>query len=173
MRGHRVAVADVCAVQGGAWDSGDAACVDDSRGVGRERDTGMVGGLGRVEHVAKAEPSRDRVGISDSARVEPWACVLHGEGADNTDRMRGDRVEVRDICEVQGGAWGSGDAARGDYGRGAGRERDTGMVCGLGRSEHGAQTEPGRDRVGISDSAWVEPCGYSCHGDGPVRTDGM
>jgi hypothetical protein len=47
-----VGVADVGAVQGGSRDSGDTACVDDSRGLGRERDTWMVGGLGRVEHVA-------------------------------------------------------------------------------------------------------------------------
>jgi len=47
-------------------------------------------------------------------------------------------VGVRDIGEVPGDAWGSGDTAGGAHGRGAGRERDTGMVGGLGRDELGA-----------------------------------
>ena len=42
--------------------------------------------------------------------------------------MRGDGVGVGDVGEVRGGAWGSGDAAGGDDGRGSGREREPGMV---------------------------------------------
>jgi hypothetical protein len=133
-----VEVRDICGVQGGAWGSGHAARGDDGRGAGRERDTGMVGGLGRSEHGAQTKPGRDRVGISDSAWVEPCGCSCHGDGAVRTDDMRGDRVGVGDVCAVQGGAWGSKDAAFGNHGRGAGRKRDTGMVSGLGRDEHGA-----------------------------------
>jgi hypothetical protein len=52
--------------------------------------------------------------------------------------MRGDGVGVGIIGEVPGDAWGSGDPTSGDDGRGARRERDTGMVGGLGRGERGA-----------------------------------
>ena len=48
-------------------------------------------------------------------------------------------MDVADIREVPGDAWGSGDTTGSDDGRGAGRERDTGMVGGLGRDRHGAQ----------------------------------
>ena len=66
--------------------------------------------------------------------------------------MRGDGVGVGDIGEVHGVAWGSGDTAGGDDGRGAGRERDGGVVGGRGgRDERGAETEPGGDGVGVGD----------------------
>ena len=39
---------------------------------------------------------------------------------------------------------------RGDHGRDAGRQRDTGMVGRLGVIERDAPSEPSRDRVGIS-----------------------
>ncbi len=50
---------------------------------------------------------------------------------------RGQRGEV-DIGAMPCGARGSEDASCGDEGRGEGRERDTGMVGGLGSGEHGA-----------------------------------
>jgi hypothetical protein len=43
------------------------------RGAGRERDTGLVGGLQRAERDGQAEPGGDRVGVSDGARVERWS----------------------------------------------------------------------------------------------------
>jgi len=44
-------------------------------------------------------------------------------------------VEVGDIGEVPGDAWRSGDTASCDDGRGARRERDTGVVIGYGVNE--------------------------------------
>jgi hypothetical protein len=38
MRGDRVGVGDVGAVQGGAWGLGDASCGDDGRGAARQYD---------------------------------------------------------------------------------------------------------------------------------------
>jgi len=46
MRGDRVGVGDIGEVPGDAWSSGDTASCDDSRGAGREHDTGVLGGLG-------------------------------------------------------------------------------------------------------------------------------
>ena len=116
-------------------------------------DAVLVGGLGRDERDAQAEPGGDRVGVSDGTRVEHGACDVHGAGSGGADGVRGDGVAVGDIREVPGDAWGSGDTAGGDDGRGAGRERDTGLVGGLGRAERDAQAEPGGDRVGVSDGA--------------------
>ena len=80
--------------------------------------------------------SGDRVGIADSTRFQPLACWFDGDGADRGDGMRGDRVGVGDIGAMLGGARGSDDESCGYDGRGEGRERDTGMVGGLGRGEH-------------------------------------
>ena len=55
--------------------------------------------------------------------------------------MRGDGVAVGDISKLRDDAWGSGDTAGGDDGGGAGRERDTGLVGGLGRAERDAEAE--------------------------------
>ena len=94
MRGDGVAVGDISEVRGDAWGSGDTAGGDDGGGAGRERDTGMVGGLGRVERDAEAEPGGDRVGVSDGTRVEHGACDVHGAGSGGGDGVRGDGVEI-------------------------------------------------------------------------------
>ena len=66
--------------------------------------------------------------------------------------MRGDGVGVGDIGEVHGVGRVERDTAGGDDIRGAGRERDGGVVGGRGgRDERGAETEPGGDGVGVGD----------------------
>jgi hypothetical protein len=124
LRGDRVGVGDIGAMPCGAWGAGDASCGDDGRGEGRERDTGMVGGLGRGEHVAQAEPGGDRVSVSDGTRGEHGACRLDGDGAVRADGLRGDRVGVGDIGAMPCGARGAGDASCGDDGWGAARQYD-------------------------------------------------
>ena len=100
MRGDGVGVGDIGEVHGDARSAGDTAGGDDGGGAGRERDTGMVGGLGRVERDAEAEPGGDRVGVSDGARVEHGACDVHGAGSGGADGVRGDGVAVGDIHHV-------------------------------------------------------------------------
>jgi len=126
-----VGVGDIGAVQGGARDSGDAAnnC-DDGRGAIWEHERAMVSGRWLGQHDASGKQGGDGIGGSDSARVEPWACGVHGDGAVRTDEMRGDKVGVGDIGAMPCGAWGSGDATCGDDGRGAVRERDGGIFSG-------------------------------------------
>ena len=87
MRGDRVAVGDIGALHGGAWGSEDASCGDDGRGEEREQDGGILSGPWLFERYVKKEPCGYWVGISDGARVEPWACGLHGDGAVRPDWM--------------------------------------------------------------------------------------
>ena len=130
MRGDGVGVGDIGEVHGVGRGKGDTANGDDGRGAGRERDRGVVGGRRRRgERDAGGEPSGDGVGVSDGTRGVDGACDVHGEGTGGAHGMRGDGVGVGDIGEVHGVAWGSGDTAGGDDGRGAGRERDGGVVC--------------------------------------------
>jgi len=68
---------------------------------------------------------------------------------------------IRDIGEVSGNAWRSGNTASDDNGRGVGRERDKGMDVGLGVMECDAAAEPSGDSVGADDDTWGdhEACG--------------
>ena len=102
---------------------------------------------------SKQQKSRNnRIGVSNGTRGGDGACDVHGEGTGGGDGMRGDGVGVGDIGEVHGVGRGEGDTAGGDDGRGAGRERDGGVVGGRGgRDERGAETEPGGDGVGVGD----------------------
>jgi len=81
MRGDRVGVGDIDEVPGDAWRSGDTASGDDGRGAGRERDAGIVDGLGVIERDATAEPSGDRVGVGDDPRGEHGTCEVHRAGS--------------------------------------------------------------------------------------------
>jgi len=166
MRGDGVGVGDIGEVHGDAWRSGDTAGGDDGRGAGRERDTGLVGGLEVIERDATAEPSGDRVCVSHYTRGEHGACDVHGEGTGGAHGMRGDGVGVGDIDEVPGYAWRSGDTASGDDGRGAGRERDAGIVGGLGIVDRDAMAEPSGDRVGVGDDARGGHGACDLHGAG-------
>jgi len=87
--------------------------------------------------------------------------------------MRGDGVGVGDIGEVPGDAWRSGDTASGDDGRGAGRERDAGMVDGFGVIEDDTTAEPTRERVGVGDDPRGEHGACDVHGAGSGGAHGM
>jgi hypothetical protein len=128
MRGDRVGIGDIGAVQGWARGSGDASCGDDGRGAIRQRDRSILNGQWQGERDEGIQQGGDRVGICDSARCWFWCCCFHGDGAGRADGMRGDRVGVGDIDAVQGGARSSGDASCGDDGRGAIRKRDSGIL---------------------------------------------
>ena len=100
MRGNRVGVGDVGAVQGGARGSGDASCGDDGRGAIRQRDRGLLDGHWQGERDEGIQQGGDRVCLGDGARVEPGTSSFHGDGTVRADGMRGDRVGVRDLFTV-------------------------------------------------------------------------
>ena len=60
---------------------------------------------------------------------------------------------VGDVDEVHGGARGSRHASGGDDGRGAGRERESGMVDRGTWPEHHAKGQPSWDEIDIGDGA--------------------
>ena len=130
MRGDRVGVGDIGAVQGGARGSGDASCGDDGRGAAWQRDRSILDGHWECERDEGIQQGGDRDCIGDVSRGWVWCCDFDGDGAVRADGMRGDRVGVGDIVEMQCGAWGSGDASCGDDGRGAIWQRDRGILIG-------------------------------------------
>ena len=122
-------VGDIGAVQGGARVLGDETyCVVSWREI-REHERGMVGGRWLGQRDASGKQCGDGIGTSDGARLEPWACGFHGDGAGRADGMQGYSVGVGDISAMPCGEWGSGDAACGDDGRGETRQHDEGILC--------------------------------------------
>ncbi len=80
---------------------------------------------------------------------------------------------VGDICEVFGVARGSWHTSSGDDGRGAGRERDTGVVGRHGSAEQDAWAEPSGDRVGVSHGARIEHGACELHRESSSGADGL
>ena len=173
MRGDRVGVGDVDEVHGGARGSRHASGGDDGRGAGRERESGMVDRGTWPEHHAKGQPSWDGIDIGDGAWSQHGAGVVHGTGEGGSDRMRGDRVGVGDVDEVHGGARGSRNASGGDDGRGAGRERESGMVDRGTWPEHRRERQPSWDGIDIGDGAWSQHGAGVVHGTGEGGSDRM
>ncbi len=88
--------------------------------------------------------------------------------------MRGDRVGVGDIDEMQGDTLGSGDASCGDDGRGAIRQYDGSILSGPWLCQrHVVSRKPGGHGVGVSDGARGEHGAFFHDGDGAVRTNRM
>jgi len=87
--------------------------------------------------------------------------------------MQGDRVDVGDISKVPGDALRSGDAASCDDGRGARRERDTGVVSRHGFDERDARAEQRGDRVDVGDDARGQHGACDVHGAGTGGAHGM
>ena len=95
----------------------------------------MVGGWGDGECDERGESCWFNTFCCVCAGSMAGACEVHGAGTGGADGMRGDGVGVGDIGTVPGDAGRSGDAAGGDDGGGAGRERDTSVVGGRGDDE--------------------------------------
>ena len=87
--------------------------------------------------------------------------------------MRVDRLGVGHIGEVPGDAWGLGDTASGDDGRGAGRKRDAGMMTRLGVMKRDATTELSGDSVGVSDDTRADHGACGVHRSGSGEAHGM
>ena len=53
---------------------------DNGRGVGRESDAEMDGGLGIIERDTTVEPSGDRFNVGDDTRDDHKVCGVHWAG---------------------------------------------------------------------------------------------
>ena len=120
MRVDTVAVGDVGEMSNRTWRSWDSTGGDDGGRTGIKHDPGVVGGYGFAEHQSSGEQGRHGLGVSDGAWSEHGAGVLYKQGGRGQIKLRGDRVAVGDIGEVQGRTRGAGHAAGGDDGRGEG-----------------------------------------------------
>ncbi len=141
------------AVQGGSRGTGDEESGDDDSNENKQRNQSIFCGHWQFERYLEIQQGRDRFDVCDSAREGYWGCSFHGDDAVRTDRMQGDRVGVRDIDAVQGGAWGSGHAASGDDDRGAVGQWDSSILFGFYQNVRDEGIQQGRDSVGISDGA--------------------
>ena len=140
--------------------------------------SGVVGGRGGLERDASTEPSRDRVGVDDGARIEHGACGIHSMGENRAHWMRGDALAVGDVCAVSCCARGKRNSSDGDDGRGRCGEREPGLVGGHRRTECDVATKPSRDGVGVDDGTRIEH-GIGCihitrqRGTHGMRGDGV
>ena len=164
---------DVGEVPGRTWRKGHTAGGDDGRRSGRKHDSGVDLQRWECKLDASEQSCRHRIGFIDSARGEHGAVELHAHDTTERDDLRIDGMGVGDIGEVPGGTRQSRHEAGGDDGRGAGRERDEGMVDRCTRAEHGGLAEPCRHRIGINHGAWGEHGACGVHGATPGVAHGM
>ena len=87
--------------------------------------------------------------------------------------MRGDRLAIGDVGEVQCGPWGGGDSTCCDDCRRLESKCDAGVECGRRPGESNAVIESGRDRVSIDDGARGEHGHCNVHGAISLRQDRM
>ena len=156
MRSNRLGVGDVGEVSCGSRVEGYSSGSDDCWGAGRECDTGLECQQWMDQCDPSWKPSWIRLDISHGAWGELWPCYIHRADSGGAHGMRGIGLGVGDVGEMPGGAWSTGYQTSGDDGRGAGRERDTGMVSRRGSSECGAAGKPCRNRVDLADPSWIE-----------------
>jgi hypothetical protein len=142
MRGDGVAVGDFGAVSCGARGSRDTSDVDDGRGAWGKHDAGVVGGHSRAEQDAASEPRRHGIGVDHRARIEHGGGGAYSAGEGGAHGMRGDGMAVGDVGAVSCGSRGSRDAAGGDDGRVARRERDAGVVDGHSKTQQVSTGKP-------------------------------
>jgi hypothetical protein len=155
LRGDGVGVGDVGAVLGGAWVSGHSSGDVDRRGAEREHDGRLVRGRDRDERDGTGQCSRDGVSVGDGTRGRAGAAGAYRSCEDRRDGMRGDRVGVGDVGAVSDIFWVEGDAAGGDDGGRAVRERQRHVLGGCGRHERGRTVKRCGDGVSVVDGAWV------------------
>jgi hypothetical protein len=133
----------------------------------------MFSGCLRAKSGSSKEPRWDGIDIDDGAWGEHGAGVVHWPGETGTNRMRGDTVAVGDVGQVHGRTRGSKLASPCDDGRGAGRERESGMVIRPRVDEHHAHGQPCWDGIDIGDGAWDEHGAGVVHGSVETGADRM
>ena len=137
----------VSAVSRRAWLDGDPALGDDrGRACWQRVGGGVDGGQRSEQH--DAEKSRcDRVGKLHCARVECWACRIHGPSTNHEHRVRADGVGVGYVCAVPGRAWGDAELANACDKWSECGEREHCVFERCRGVERAAASERGRDRV--------------------------
>jgi hypothetical protein len=139
MRGDSVGVGDIGAVSCWTRCRRDTAVGHDSRGAKRKHKSGLVGGLRITARHAECEwnsqPRRHGIGVDDGTRIEHGIGIVYSAGEGGTHGMRGDGVDFSNVCAVSCVSRGRTDTSGGHDGRGAGGERDTGVVGGHIRPE--------------------------------------
>jgi hypothetical protein len=155
MRGDGVGVGDVDAVLGILGNKGDAAGGDDSGRAVRERQRHVLGGCWRHERDRAIQQRRNWVSVGDGTRGRAGACFVYSVGTNGGDGMRGDGVGVGDVGAVPGVFWGERDAAVGDDGGRAVRQRQRHALGGCWRHERDRTVQRCGDGVSVGDGAWV------------------
>jgi len=169
-----VGVRDIRKVSDGAWRSGDTVRGGDGRDAGRQYDADMV--FGSCEHQSGAldQPCWHWIIDAYSTWGKHRACDIHGQGTRRAHGMRGNRVGIGDINDMQGLSiciWWL--PAGCDDGGGATRERDTGMVGRFHCCECDATTESCCDRISVRDDTRGEHGACDVHGAGTGGALGM
>jgi len=128
-------------VPGGAGLAEIGACGGDGRDPIGERDACVVDGRAGLERDAGREPTSSWIVFGDGARGQHGEDGIHGAGSEGADGMRGDRVGLRHIGEVPGGAGLTGIEACGGDGTDPIGERDTYVVDGRAGLERDASCQ--------------------------------
>ena len=173
MRVDRVGVGDVSEVPAGTWSRGHSSISDDGRAPDCKCESGLVCRHVEYEQDASREPCGDGLSINDGAWVKHGDREVHGTRSHRAHGMRGDRLAIGDIGEVQCGTWGGRDSTCCDDCRRPERQFDDGVECGRRQCESNAGIESGRDRVSIDDGARGEHGHCSAHGASSVWQDRM
>ena len=174
MRGDGVGIGHVDEVQGRAGYFGDKTSGHDDWAEIGERNRGVVRGHGRTQSFSLVEPGECWGKIDDSAWGKHWEDGIHRTGSGRADRMRGDRVGIRHVGEVQGRTGGIRDAARGSDGRRAVRKYFGGVFDRRFKSKHSDCIEPPGWWTSLGNCARDGPreC-WGKHRANPVGTDRM
>jgi hypothetical protein len=173
MRGDGVGVGDVGAVPDILGGEGVAAFDDYGGRAVRERQPHVLGGCGRDERDRTIQQRRNWVSVGDGTRGRAWACFVYSGGADGGDGMRGDGVGVGDVGAVPDVPGDEGDAAGGDDGGRAVRERQRHALGGCGRLLRGRTIQRCGNGISVGDGAWVWTGACFKFSDGTDGGDGM
>ena len=145
MRGDRLGLGHIGEVQGGAGRADIEAGSGDGWGAIGERDAGVVDRRAGPERDGGREPTSHWIGFGDGARRQHGQDGIHGPGSGGAHGMRGDRLGLGHIGEMQGGAGRAGIEACGGDGLGAIGVRNAGVVDRRARLERDAGREPTSD----------------------------
>ena len=113
MRGDRMGLRHFGEVQAGAERAGIEAGGGDGWGAIGERDAGVVHRRAGLECHAGREPTSHWIGFGDGAWGQHGEDGIHGPGSGGAHGMRGDRLGLGHIGEMQGGAGRAGIEASG------------------------------------------------------------
>ena len=173
MRGDRLGLGHIGSMQGGTERAGIEAGSGDGWGAIGERDAGVVDRRAGLERDADREPTSHWIGLGHGARGQHGQDGIHGAGSGGADGMRGDRLGLGHIGEVQGGAGRAGIKAGSGDGWGTIGERDAGVVDRRAGLERDADREPTSHWIGLGHGARGQHGQDGIHGPGSGGAHGM